>query len=176
MGIQQIESIQCTDDQPDENDYCAKNVHHMFVDITNGVKTLKRRVGGNVEVLPALPTIEAAKALLEYLGSIGSQLILCYHGEDHTSLLPYLASCGLEKQFQELVWHMLDTRQFFVEVQEGRRVGMKTIVRDWAPPEIKLKYSMGAHSSAVDAEALGVICYQKEIASRFEDWISMTTE
>ena len=42
------------------------------------------------------------------------------------------------------MWHLVDTRGFFELVQNGRKVGMKSIVEDWAPKE---KYAIGAHSA-----------------------------
>ena len=163
-------------EDPKENSYCAKKVHHMYIARVRGVKVLKLRGGGgDDEVLAALSPKEAALALLQYLSTIGTELVLAFHGKDDKSLLLFLTRLGLEQEFNNLVWHLVDTREFFYLVQESK-VGMKSIVQDWASKETKEKYSSGAHSALVDAETLGVICMHKELANRFCDWIYLATE
>ena len=40
---------------------------------------------------------ESAMALIQHLSILGTQLILCYHGEDHKNLIHFLTSHGLEQ-------------------------------------------------------------------------------
>ena len=161
-------------EDPKRNDYTCWKIHKMYVEKIDGVKVVKKRTKLRKDdpILPSLPSIEAANELIAFLSSFGSKnMNLLYHGEDHLSLLPFLERAGVKDEFDDLVMHLINTQDFFKQVQKDKPFGMKRIVADWGDESTKKLYLEGAHGALTDAICLAKICYCSGLKTRFEDWL-----
>ena len=159
--------------EPRKNSYVSK-INNMYVGVEDGKKEVFKMVkGGRDYTLPSVPPEEAAEEMMQFLRNLAGQgniKALLFHGDDELCLLPFLKSAGLEDEFHMIVSKLLDTRHFFETIQEGKRVGMKTIVQDHGSEEDKQLYSAGAHSAVVDAKVLASLCFSLDIGPKFESW------
>ena len=157
---------------PSKTDWCSIHNHRMYVGFRNGKKVVMKRGGkiGEVDrVLPSVTPKRAAEELIELLGNSGEENIIFFHGEDEKCLLPFMRSHGLEEKLKEKVKSIIDTRGFFQMLDKGDKIGMSTLVKQYASREDQELYRDGAHSSLVDAVLLSKVC--GHWASAFSKWI-----
>lgn len=160
-------------EDPKASSVCSRKIHCMSVGYIKGKKVLLFKKKSIKKVLPAVSSREAAEDLLQFLRSVGRHNMF-HHGMDHVTMRDFMQSLGLYSEFRELIYKMVNTQEFFVVVQQGRRFGMKTIVNDWGTEEDKKNYE-NAHSAEVDAVVLGSLC-TGTLLKRFIDWQYLCSE
>ena len=159
--------------------WCTLNVHRMYIQ-GRGASRKVMKLGDTYEekenILPSVSPAVAARQIVDFLRAHGADTILC-HGQDMKCIDPFMARQGLEADFMECTKFVVDTGEFFKNVQSEigeRKFSMKAITHEYGWKSLQDVYQTGAHGAQVDAYVLAQLCCSghSKLRIRFAVWLS----
>ena len=159
---------------PTRHSYSTKHNNHLYIQNKAGTRKLYKL--DSKEPITTVTEEKAVEMFMEYVKSNKIDTIL-FHGEDHLSVRPFLAKCGVAI----LNFSMHDTRSFFESMERIRpkmfdsltkvKTKMELMVDQYGTDEVKKRYRNDKHSSAVDAWALAHMLTSEKCFNDLNIWL-----